>query len=169
MPIKSDHQSQRQYFELKHIHGIFIEHAMIRILKVHPNSVVWSYNILLIFRNKMNSIIYTFPANTSELFLFHINCTHINYICYVHKIWMLNSIFLDHGSSNKIDLPVTLFINISAALSMCVNHDHTHSIEKNHSRRKRHRQCKQTQMLIQKTVSQKKLDIPNTYYILNMF
>lgn len=143
MPIKSDHQSQRQYFELKHIHGIFIEHAMIRILKVHPNSVVWSYNILLIFRNKMNSIIYTFPANTSELFLFHINCTHINYICYVHKIWMLNSIFLDHGSSNKIDLPVTLFINISAALSMCVNHDHTHSIEKNHSRRKKETQTMQ--------------------------
>lgn len=128
---------------------------MITILKVDPNSVVWSYNILCIIRNKMNSRMYTFPAKTLELFLFHINNRHIKYSCYVHKIWMWNCIFLNHGSSNKIDLPVTLLINISAALSMCVNHDHIHSSEKKHSRRKRHRQCKKAQMLIQKTVSQK--------------
>lgn len=65
---------------------------------------------------------------------------------------MLNIVFLDHRSYNNIHFTEIIFINLSAALSMCgKHHEHTHSTEKKHSGKEKGRECEQVQVLIQKT------------------
>lgn len=99
--------------------------------------------------------------NSFRTFFTHKLHTYQIYMLCSQDMW--NSIFLGHGSSKRIDLPVTLSINISAALSMCVNHDHFHSIEMKHSRRKKETQTMQAST---DANSEDCLSIKNTYNII---
>ena len=84
---------------------------------------------------------------------------------------MLNSIFLDHRSSNKIHFSEAFFINLSAALSMCgKHHDHIHSTERKHSRREKERQRMQASAdANSEDCLSRKIHTHNTHYILNIF
>lgn len=118
----------------------------------------------------MESRIHTFLVKT-KLPLFHVNCTHIKQISYVHKTRTLNSISLGHRSSNKINFSETIFINLSAAPSMCGKHnDHIHSTERKHSRREKERQRRRASAdAISEDCLSRKIYIHNTHCILNIF